>query len=241
MKLTEVEAQQEKIADNYRTIQERIVAAAVRAHRNAADIQLVAVTKTVPASLIEMAVRVGVRILGENRIQEAQTKIPVLRDRFPDVQWHLIGHLQTNKVRKALELFDMIQSVDSLHLAQSLERRAATCGHVLPVLLEVNVAAEPSKYGFGIDELHTAASELVNLPHLRIEGLMTVAPMVSDPEEVRPVFRRLRELRDELAARYTEVGWHTLSMGMSDDFEVAIEEGATLVRLGRALFGPRLR
>ncbi|MGZ3637816.1 MAG: YggS family pyridoxal phosphate-dependent enzyme, partial [Ktedonobacterales bacterium] len=159
------------------------------------------------------------------------------------VRWELIGHLQSNKAARAVELFARVQSLDSLHLAETLNARAAQRGHVLPVLLEVNVAGEASKTGFAPGEVLDAARALAAYPALRPEGLMTVAPFVADPEEVRPVFQRLRTLRDEL--RRTTAGasesdaWSQLSMGMTDDFEVAIEEGATIIRIGRGLFGSR--
>jgi hypothetical protein len=166
--------------------------------------------------------------VGENRVQEAAAKIVALRG-LP-VTWHLVGHLQTNKAKTALELFDIIHSVDSLHLAQVLSRPDRS--EPLPILLEVNAAGEASKFGFPPAEVAAAAQVVARLPHLDLRGLMTVAPFVSDPETVRPVFRELRRLRDALGLR-------ELSMGMTDDFEVAIEEGATLVRIGRAIFGER--
>jgi hypothetical protein len=169
----------------------------------------------------------GIAHVGENRVQEAAAKILALRG-LP-VTWHLVGHLQTNKAKTALELFDIIHSVDSLHLAEVLSHRAE---RPLPVLLEVNVTGEVSKFGFSPDDVAAAAQAIPRLPHVDLRGLMTVAPFVSDPETVRPVFRELRRLRDALGLR-------ELSMGMTDDFEVAIEEGATLVRIGRAIFGER--
>ncbi len=177
------------------------------------------------------AVAAGVSHVGENRVQEAQAKLPQLADLSPQPTWHMVGHLQTNKVKTALGLFDIIQSVDSLHLAHAIGRRAPE-GTRVPVLLEVNVAGEAQKYGFSQQELRAAAQEAHGLPGLDVRGLMTVAPLADDPEAVRPVFRRLRELALSL-------GLPELSMGMTDDFEVAVEEGATIVRIGRAIFGPR--
>jgi pyridoxal phosphate enzyme (YggS family) len=188
----------------------------------------VAVSKSFPAQAIEEAVAAGIAHIGENRVQEAVAKIPSLRH-LP-VTWHMVGHLQTNKAKTALELFDIIQSMDSLRLAEVLSRRAE---RAVPVLLEVNVAGEASKFGLSPQEVLQTAEAVARLPHLDVRGLMTIAPLVGDPEEVRPVFRELRRLRDAL-------GLPELSMGMTDDFEVAIEEGATLVRIGRAIFGERL-
>jgi len=188
----------------------------------------VAVSKSFPAQAIEEAVAAGIAHIGENRVQEAVAKIPSLRH-LP-VTWHMVGHLQTNKAKTALELFDIIQSMDSLRLAEVLSRRAE---RPIPVLLEVNVAGEASKFGLSPQEVLQTAEAVARLPHLDVRGLMTIAPLVGDPEEVRPVFRELRRLRDAL-------GLPELSMGMTDDFEVAIEEGATLVRIGRAIFGERL-
>jgi len=205
----------------------RIAAACLRAGRSPEEVTIVAVTKGFPPQAIREAWQAGIRHFGENRVQEAAAKIPEVAD-LP-ITWHMVGHLQTNKVKKALSLFQAIDSVDSLRLAQEISRRAQG---TVPVLLEVNVAGEASKFGFSPEEILRAAEQVAALPHLEVRGLMTLAPMASDPEEVRPVFRRLRELAQALGLR-------ELSMGMSDDFEVAVEEGATMVRLGRAIFGPR--
>jgi hypothetical protein len=234
-----------------RAIRDRIAAAARRADRSPASVTLVAVTKTVALERMLAAAALGLTDFGENRVQEARDKrerLAELAQRDPSVarllaqiSWELIGHLQTNKALRALELFDRVQSVDSLRLAEALSARAASLGRAAPILLEVNAGGEPAKSGFAPDELVTAARAMATLPALRIEGLMTVAPLVSDPEEARPIFRRMRELRDDLrGARFSGAGeWDQLSMGMSDDFEIAIEEGATLVRIGRGLFGAR--
>ena len=216
------------IADRVAHVRQRVERAAERAGRSPADVTIVAVSKGFPPSAIDEAVVAGIADLGENRVQEAAAKIVALRP-LP-ITWHLVGHLQTNKAKTALELFDIIHSVDSLHLAQVLSRPDRS--GPLPILLEVNVAAEASKFGFAPAEVAAAAQVVARLPHLDLRGLMTVAPFVSDPETVRPVFRELRRLRDALGLR-------ELSMGMTDDFEVAIEEGATLVRIGRAIFGER--
>lgn len=228
------------LADRLRAIRERIGEAATRANRSPDEIQLVAVSKTVPVDVLRDAYALGLRVFGENRVQEAQEKMAALA--LPAIRWELIGHLQTNKAVRAVELFGRVQSVDSMRLAEALAARAATLGKTLPVLLEVNVAGEASKSGFALEETLAAARLIAALPALRPEGLMTIAPLVDDPEDARPVFRTLRQLRDRLRKEIPlapDGGWAELSMGMSDDFTVAVEEGATLVRLGRALFGAR--
>ncbi|GAC1451690.1 MAG: YggS family pyridoxal phosphate-dependent enzyme [Ktedonobacterales bacterium] len=220
-----------------RSVRARVAAAAQRAGRSADDVLIIAVTKTVDVELIRGVYELGLKTFGENRVQEARAKIGSLR--LPLIRWELIGHLQTNKVARAVEFFDRIQSVDSVRLAEALEERAAQIDRVLPVLLEVNVAGEASKQGLALNEAVSAARAIAALPHLHVGGLMTVAPVVSEPEQARPVFRQLRELRDRLRVEAPQGDWRHLSMGMTDDFEVAIEEGATLVRIGRALFGAR--
>lgn len=230
----------ETLATRLAAVCQRMAAAAERVGRPAGAVRTIAVTKTVPPEVIAQACALGLRDFGENRVQEAQRKISELK--LSDIRWELIGHLQTNKAARAVELFVRVQSVDSVRLAETLNAKAAALGRMLPVLLEVNVAGEASKSGFAVEDVVDAAGRVTRLEHLRPEGLMTVAPLVEDPEAVRPVFRRLRELRDQLrevTPGGTSGGWDELSMGMSDDFELAIEEGATLVRLGRALFGER--
>jgi len=219
------------VAERLQAVRLRIADACARAGRSPDEVTLVAVTKGFPPEAVREAAAAGVRHFGENRIQEAQAKLPALGDLSPKPTWHMVGHLQTNKVKTALNLFDIIQSVDSFHLAEAINRRAPQPDRV-PVLLEVNVAAETAKYGFSPDELPSQAEAIRRLPGLDVRGLMTVAPITDDPETVRLVFFRLRELRDS-------VGLRELSMGMTDDFEAAIEEGATMVRVGRAIFGPR--
>ena len=235
------------IATNVAAVQARIAAAARRAGRDPAEITLVAVTKTHPPELVAEAVAAGARALGENRVQEAASKIEALRELRSELRWHLIGHLQRNKAKVAAELFDLVHSVDSLRLAEALARQVAP-GRRLPILLQINVSGEASKEGFALPGGATSAAllallpeleQLVALPQLEVRGLMTVAPMVADPEQARPVFKALRELRDELARRLPAARWDELSMGMTDDFEVAISEGATIVRVGRAIFGAR--
>jgi len=190
---------------------------------------LVAVTKGFDASTVRVAFDYGIRDFGENRVQEAEEKIGQLSDLKPDITWHMVGHLQSNKAKIAVELFDIIHSVDSIKLAEILSRRGEK---TLPVLLQVNVSGEAPKSGFAVDEVTKAVEEIRRLPSLNVIGLMTIAPLVAAPEEARPVFRKLRMLRDSL-------GLEHLSMGMTDDFEVAIEDGATILRIGRAIFGDR--
>jgi PLP dependent protein len=233
------------LAENLQAVQERIDAAARRAGRDPARVRLVAVTKNQPPEAIAAAFDLGMRHFGENRVEEAEPKIPGLP---PDITWHMIGHVQSRKAKLVVPLFDVVHSVDSVKLAARLHRLAGEEGRRLPVLLQVNVSGEEAKYGLAADrwaedgaqrrELLAAVAEIVALPGLEVQGLMTMAPIVSDPEEVRPVFAAMRRLRKELAALHPEAGWQHLSMGMSDDFEVAVEEGATLVRIGRAIFDP---
>jgi len=226
---------------NLQSIQERIAAAAGRAGRDPAEISLVAVTKTQPAEVIRAAYELGLRHFGENRVEEAEAKAG---DLPADITWHMIGHIQSRKAKRVVPLFHIVHSVDSVKLAQRLDRLCLERAAPLPILLEFNVSGEASKYGFAAEEedeaLLAAVEELVALPHLRVQGLMTMAPIVTNPQQARPVFVHLRRLRDELAAAFPQTDWHHLSMGMTDDFEVAIEEGATLVRLGRAIFNPDL-
>ncbi len=191
-----------------------------------AGVTLLAVTKAVPPERIDATIAAGISVFGENKIQEAKAKIPAVSSR---AHWHFIGHLQTNKAREAVELFELIHSVDSLKLATDLNKCAERAGKTQPILLEVNVAGEASKFGLKPDDLPAALEQINRLPRLQVEGLMTVAPLVRD---ARPHFRRLRELRDAHGLR-------ELSMGMSHDFEIAIEEGATILRLGTAIFGER--
>jgi pyridoxal phosphate enzyme (YggS family) len=225
------------LAARVRAVRQRVAAAAERAGRAPEDVTIIAVSKTVDAERVRGAYELGLKTFGENRVQEARGKIAALK--LPLIRWELIGHLQTNKVARAADLFARVQSVDSLRLALALDDAAARLGHVLPVLLEVNVAGEASKQGLALADVEPVARAVVALPHLRVEGLMTIAPQVSDPDAVRPVFRALRDLRARLREQVPASAWEHLSMGMTDDFEVAIAEGATLVRIGRALFGER--
>jgi PLP dependent protein len=223
------------IADNVVAIRERIERAAIRGQRRLDEITLVGISKGIPAELIREAFLAGVRHFGESRVQEWESKAPLLENL--EATWHLVGHLQRNKAARAVSLFHTVDSVDGLPLAERLNRAAGE-GRRLPVLLEVRLDSAAAKSGCPPEEAPRLAEGLLLLPHLEWRGLMTVAPLVEDPEGARPAFRRLRELRDALADR---MDWALpeLSMGMSHDFEVAIEEGATQVRVGTAIFGAR--
>jgi pyridoxal phosphate enzyme (YggS family) len=224
----------EGLHDRLLQVQERIRLAAGRAGREAASVTLVVVSKTVPVEVVREALAAGVTILGENRVQEARDKIAALPGR---ATWHLVGHLQTNKARLAVQLFDLIHSLDSPRLAEALDRSAEQVGRVVRCLVEVNLGGEESKSGTTEEGVRPLLEAAARLAHLRIEGLMTVPPFLPEPEQVRPFFRRLRSLRDKLAGEGFRLA--ELSMGMTHDFEVAIEEGATMVRIGTAIFGPR--
>ncbi|MBM3155529.1 MAG: YggS family pyridoxal phosphate-dependent enzyme [Chloroflexi bacterium] len=217
------------IEANLREVRGRIARACEHSRRVPEEIILVAVTKGFDAQAIRDAFDCGLRHFGENRVQEAVVKIEQLCDLRASITWHMVGHLQSNKARIAVQQFDIIHSIDSVRLASILNERAQK---PLPVLLQVNVAGEEPKSGFAVEEIAAATNEIRKLLNLQVKGLMTIAPLVDNPEEVRPVFRKLCELRDSL-------GLEHLSMGMTDDFEVAIEEGATILRIGRAIFGQR--
>jgi pyridoxal phosphate enzyme (YggS family) len=216
---------------------ERIAHACARAGREPADVTLVAVSKTVPAEALRDAVAAGLSLLGENRVQEGVAKAPEV----PGARWHLVGPLQSNKARRALEVFEAIESVDSADLARRLDRLAAEIhpGRRYPVLLEVNVDDDPAKAGFAPTELGPVLDQIGELPGLDVRGLMTIGRLVERADDARATFRALRETSDRLRAAGAPLGAE-LSMGMTDDFEVAVEEGATIVRVGRALFGERL-
>lgn len=227
----------DELVERIREVRLRVAEAATRSGRSAEAVTIIAVTKTVPVERVALAYELGLKVFGENRVQEARAKKSVLQ--YPLIRWHLIGHLQTNKVARAVELFDLIQSVDSVRLAEALEHSAAARERTVSVLLQVNASGEASKEGVSVGELLTLAAETLRLPHVRVQGLMTIAPYTTQPEEVRPVFQKMRELRDEMREQFPQASWDALSMGMSNDFEVAIEEGATMVRIGRAIFGER--
>ena len=229
------------IADNITEIRERIARASARVGRDPNSITLMAVSKTVEPERIKEAYSAGLRVFGENRVQEFERKSAPLSE-LKDAEWHLIGHLQSNKARKAAELFHAVDSVDSLRLAEKLNLAAAEANKKLEVLIEIKVGQEESKAGIPLDspELEELLLAAPRLEHLTIRGLMTVPPFTDDPEGARPYFRLLRDLRDQIAARrLPAVQMDVLSMGMSHDFEVAIEEGSTCVRVGTAIFGAR--
>ncbi len=223
------------IAENYRKLKERIKKAADAAGRDPRTIELVAVSKTVPVERIVEALDCGVTIIGENRVQEAKRKHAVLGAK---AEWHMVGHLQTNKVRDALTLFSLIHSLDSLHLARAIDKRAE---HTVDCLIEVNTSGETTKYGVRPEELNNFLESIHGLKKINVRGLMTIGPgwAIEDAEKSRFSFRMLRELRDTLSKMYNRE-FPILSMGMTSDFEVAIEEGSTMIRIGTALFGPRV-
>jgi len=232
------------IRHNLLQINARIRQAALRSGRDPESVRLVAVTKTVPAELVQAAVEAGAAILGENYIQEARPKIESLAASAATVSWHLIGHLQTNKAAHAVRLFDLIHSVDSIRLAQALDRAAARIDRVQSILVQVNVAGEETKSGVALAEARKLVHEIAGLKNVAIKGLMTIPPYFDDPARARPCFDALRSLRDEIRQELepemrAAVSMHELSMGMSGDFEMAIAAGATLVRIGTAIFGER--
>jgi len=243
------------IEANLRDVQRRIAEAAGRAGRDPAEITLVAVTKMFTVAHIQAAYELGVRHFGENRVREAEEKIPIVnqwveeKHTLSPLTWHMVGHLQSRKAKDAIQLFDIIHSVDTLKLAKRLDRLCRREDRIMPILLEANVSGEESKYGFALERwaedekqrgrFFAIVEEILALPQVEVQGLMTMAPIVADPEEARPYFRRLRRLRDALTERFPGEYWRHVSMGMTDDFEVAIEEGATIVRIGRAIFGER--
>jgi len=230
-----VDAGTSELEGHLKRIRETIQRSAGRAGRDAGSVRLVGVVKTVPAERVREAVALGLEDLGENRVQEAERKIAAVGR---GARWHMIGHLQRNKAARAVELFDRIHGVDGVELAMALSRHAARAGRTLPVMVEVNVSGEGSKFGVHPERLPELLEGIVELPGLVVDGLMTVGRMVERAEEARPTFARLRELRDRAAARLGRE-LPELSMGMSADYEVAVEEGATMVRVGTALFGAR--
>src|SRR6266496_4119980 len=225
------------IAENLARVREQIARAAAKAGSVADGIALVAITKTHPAEKVREAIEAGQTLFGESRVQEARVKIPELPSNF---RWHFVGHLQKNKIRHALPLFELIHSVDSLALAEDINRIAEEEGMHPRVLLEVNVAGEGSKFGFGPDKLRAEMESLLALPRLSILGLMTIPPLAEEAEPSRKYFVQLRELRNRLQTEF-HVDLAQMSMGMTQDFAVAVEEGATLVRVGTAIFGERSR
>ncbi len=232
------------VAENLTRVREQIENAARRAGRNPNEIKLVAVSKTFPLTSIVEAFRAGATDIGENRVEEAAEKIPQVKELLgaDKLRWHLIGHLQRRKARDAIALFDVVQSVDTLRLAETMNRAATDQRKAVPILLQVNIGNDPHKFGFDLnarDAFLRDVEKITALPNVRAQGLMTIGPLVPSAQDARPFFRALRELRDELARRFPHARWDELSMGMTDDYAVAIEEGATIVRIGRAIFGQR--
>ena len=224
------------IKENLEKIAEKIRLRLELAGRNSGDITMVAVTKTVEEDGIREAIACGVRIIGESRVQEAKEKYGKLGN---EVIWHLVGHLQTNKAKDAVKIFDLIHSVDSIKLAKEIDRQARKAGKVQKVLIEVNLSGEETKYGLSPEEVIPFLKDISELPNMKVEGLMTMAPFYENPEDCRPYFRRLKELVEKVKARKIKnVEMKYLSMGMTNDYEVAIEEGSNMVRIGRAIFGP---
>ncbi len=225
------------IADNIRTVIDRIATAATRAGRDPASVRLVVVTKTIDGARVKEAVDTGAMVLGENRVQEAKEKIEKLGN---PASWHLVGHLQTNKARNAVNYFELIHSMDNLALAKEIDKQAAKIGKKQDVLVEVNIGGEASKAGMTVRNAPVLVREAAKLSHIAIQGLMTMPPYSENPEDSRPYFRVLKELAESIAGENIPgVSMQELSMGMSGDFEVAIEEGATMVRVGTAIFGDR--
>ncbi len=234
----------EQIALTINALQSRIEAAATRAGRDPKEIKLMAVTKTYGAEFVQAAATSGIAMIGENKVQEAKEKMALIPSK--NFELHLIGHLQTNKVRQAVEIFDMIQSVDSERLAAEIDRRAYTKDRIMPILLQVNTSREKSKYGLDPDNVMEAVKQISEFKNIRIRGLMTIGALTAitanDSEKIRSYFKRLRELRDFIRdQKILNVDMEMLSMGMSSDFEIAIEEGSTCIRVGTAIFGKRKR
>ena len=225
------------LQDNLIQVEQNIEEACRRAGRDRSEVTLIAVSKTKPVETLQEAYDLGVRIFGENKVQEMADKYEVLPK---DIRWHLIGHLQRNKVKYIIDKAVLIHSVDSLRLAQTIEKEAEKHNLTAHILIEVNVAREESKFGIFPEDLESLVDEIAKLPHIQVDGLMTIAPFVPDPEENRPVFRELRKLSVDISAKKVDnVNMSVLSMGMTNDYQVAIEEGATMVRVGTGIFGAR--
>jgi len=225
------------IVENLQNVRERVAEAAQKAGRKPEDIQIIAVTKTVDIPQIEEVIGAGITAIGENRVQEVMRKYPLLQEK---VDWHLIGHLQTNKVKYIIDKVCLIHSVESIPLAQEISKRAGQKGIVMPILVQVNVAEEETKFGLKVEEVIPFIREIAKLDGLKVEGLMTMAPFVENPEDARPVFRELRILAEKIKQEAIPgVEMKHLSMGMTNDYQVAVEEGATLIRVGTGIFGKR--
>ena len=230
---------EKELQNNLKEVESKICAACERSGRKREEVTLIAVSKTKPSEMVQTLYNEGVRDFGENKVQEILAKAPMLPD---DIRWHMIGHLQRNKVKQVVDKTCLIHSVDSLRLAEEIEHEAAKAKHnlIVPILLEVNVAEEESKYGFTVDEVMPAIETIAGFSHISIKGLMTIAPNVENPEENRPIFRKLKQLSvDIINKNIDNISMDVLSMGMTNDYEVAIEEGATIVRVGTGIFGTR--
>lgn len=232
------------IAENFNRVSDRLEAAAASVGRTGEQVRLVVVTKGHPIEIVHRAIEAGAKYLGENYVEESLPKIATV-DKARGVEWHMIGHVQSRKARKVCEHFDWVQSVDSLRLATRLDRFASEAGKKLPILLECNVSGEETKYGWTAwnelewGDLADEISPILEMSNLNLRGLMTMPPFFSNPEQARPYFVRLQKLRDYLSTKFPDNNWHELSMGMSADYEVAILEGATIVRIGTAILGKR--
>ena len=225
------------ITENLKDVEARVCAACERSGRKREDVTLIAVSKTKPVEMLKEAYETGCRDFGENKVQELVDKYEVLPK---DIRWHMIGHLQRNKVKYIVDKVSMIHSVDSLRLAQTIEQEAAKHDVCVPILLEVNVAQEETKFGLKMEEVLPLVESVAEFPHIKIQGLMTIAPYVQNPEENRPVFRQLKKLSVDIAAKnINNVTMSVLSMGMTGDYQVAVQEGATMVRVGTGIFGER--
>lgn len=225
------------LAENLKKVEEQIAASCEKAGRDSSEVTLVAVSKTKPVELLMQAYQAGARVFGENKVQEIVDKYPQMPD---DVEWHMIGHLQRNKVKYIIDKVKMIHSVDSLRLAQTIEQEGAKQGICMPILIEVNVAEEESKFGLKMSEVEPLLREISGFSHVKVMGLMTIAPFVEDPEENRQVFRELKKLSVDIAAKnINNITMSVLSMGMTGDYTVAVQEGATMVRVGTGIFGER--
>ncbi|MCK4240496.1 MAG: YggS family pyridoxal phosphate-dependent enzyme [Candidatus Atribacteria bacterium] len=223
------------VKTNLEKINKKIIETSLKSNRNPQEIKLIAVTKTANIEQIREAISAGVKIIGENKVQEAKEKYQILTG---GIEWHLVGHLQTNKVKYAIEIFDFIHSVDSIKLAKEIDRRSLQFGKITNVLVEVNVSGEETKYGVKPEEVETFLKEISEISRIRVRGLMTIAPIVKYKEETRSYFKKLRELSEKISNKNIKnVKMDYLSMGMTDDFEVAIEEGANMIRIGRGIFG----
>jgi pyridoxal phosphate enzyme (YggS family) len=225
------------VEENIRNIWSRMEKAAEKTGRDKEDVKLVAVTKTVEVLRIKEAIKYGIKMIGENRVQEAESKFVHITEK---VEKHLVGHLQTNKAKKAVELFDFIQSVDSQHIAQEISRRASQMGKVMEVLVEINTSGEKSKFGIDPDQALSFVKSISNLEGIKIKGLMTIGLFSNNPEDTRPCFKKLKAIFDQLKSEnIPNVEMQYLSMGMTSDFEIAIQEGANMVRIGTGIFGSR--